>query len=111
QSGDFGTGRISIRVLPRGERESTLVVCMRLDLRAANYVARQLAKAARSINRSANMSLAYTLLLSLRREAETRAGYKPPANAKVALHKPVLDMGPLFPLLLRGDLVLLDMDG
>jgi hypothetical protein len=111
QSGDFGKGRISLRVLPRGAQESLLVISMRLDLRTANYVARQLAQAARSINRSANMSLAYTMLLSFRREAEQRAGYAAPARSAVALHKPELATGPLLPLLSRGDLVLLDMSG
>lgn len=111
QSGDFGAGRITLRVLPRGERESLLVVAMRLDLRAANYVARQLARAARSINRSANMSLAYTLLLSSRREAENRAKYKPAGAPAPQLHKPALATDAIIPLLMRGDLVLLDMRG
>lgn len=111
QSGDFGTGRISLRVLPRGARESLLVISMRLDLRNANYVARKLALAARSINRSANMSLAYTMLLSFRREAEKRIGSTPQARAAAALHKPALDTNALLPMLGRGDLVLLDMAG
>ena len=111
QSGDFGAGRITLRVLPRGPKESLLVVAMRLDLRAANYVARKLAKAARSINRSANMSLAYTLLLSARREAERRAGYRDPGTAAPVLHKPQLAAGDLLPLLVRGDLIMLDMRG
>jgi hypothetical protein len=111
QSGDFGAGRITLRVLPRGERECMLTIAMRLDLRAANYVARKLAKAARSINRSANMSLAYTLLLSTRREAETRAGYKDQGATAPQLHKPQFAAADLLPLLVRGDLVLLDMRG
>lgn len=111
QSGDFGTGRISMRVLPRGERESLVVVSMRLDLRTANYVARKLARAARSINRSANMSLAYTMLLSFRREAETRAGYQHVAGVARELRKPALDLRSALPMLARGDLVLLDMSG
>ena len=111
QSGDFGVGRMSLRVLPRGAQESLLVVSMRLDLRTANYVARRLARAARSINRSANMALAYTMLLSFRREAEARARYTPPAPATTALHKPAFDARGALPLLVRGDLVLLDMSG
>jgi hypothetical protein len=111
QSGDFGTGRIALRVLPRGARESLLVVSMRLDLRNANYVARKLALAARSINRSANMSLAYTMLLSFRHEAEKRSGSTPPARSAAALHKPALATNALLPMLGRGDLVLLDMSG
>ena len=111
QSGDFGAGRITIRVLPRGPKESLLTVAMRLDLRASNYVARKLAKAARSINRSANMSLAYTLLLSTRREAERRAGHRDPGTAVPALRKPQFAPGDLIPLLVRGDLIMLDMRG
>jgi hypothetical protein len=110
QSGDFGTGRISLRVLPRGPQESLLSVSMRVDLRTANYVARKLASAARSINRSANMSLAYTMLLSFRHEAERLAGFEAkPRDAN--LHKPALDLGGALPMLLRGDLVMLDMSG
>jgi hypothetical protein len=124
QSGDLGTGRMSIRVLPRGERESLLVVSMRIDLREANYVARQLARAGRSINRTANMSLTYTMLLSLRHEAERRAGVTPAPRSDSgtapalrggassgSLYKPELDPKAVLPLLARGDLVLLDMSG
>jgi hypothetical protein len=110
-SGDFGTGRISLRILPRGPREALLSVSLRLDLRTANYVARQLASAARSVNRSADMALAYTMLLSFRHEAEHRAGYKAPAAAPSTLHKPAIDPTAVLPLLARGDLVLLDMSG
>ena len=111
QSGDLGTGRISIRVLPRGEHESLLCVSMRLDLRTANYVARKLAGAGRSINRTANMSLTYAMVLSLRREAERRAGFTPAQHDAGELHKPAFDAKALRPLLERGDLVLLDMTG
>lgn len=110
-AGDLGTGRTAIRVLPHGERECLLVISMRVDLRNANYVARQIAKAARSMNRSANMSLASAMMLSLRREAEKRAGYQPPARAAAGLTKPALDAQTALPLLMRGDLVLLDMTG
>jgi hypothetical protein len=111
QSGDLGTGRISIRVLPRGDRESLLCISMRLDLRTANYVARKLAAAGRSINRSANMSLTYAMALSLRREAERRAGFTPAEPGETELHKPAFDAKALRPLLERGDVVLLDMSG
>jgi hypothetical protein len=102
---------MSLRVLPRGATASLLVLSMRLDLREANYVTRELAKAARSINRSANMALAYTLVLSTRREAERRAGHAPSAGAPATLHKPALDMATALPLLARGDLVLMEMSG
>ena len=114
QSGDFGRGRMSLRVLPRPDGSSLLSLAMRLDLREANYVTRELAKAARSINRSANMALAYTLVLSAQQQAERNAGYKSPARAPVAadaLHKPVLDLPTALPLLVRGDLVFMEMSG
>ncbi len=111
QSGDFGTGRMVLRVLPRGPQESLLSISMRLDLRTSNYVARKMAQAARSMNRSANMSLAYTMLLSFRREAEKRAGKAPDTREKPALQKPAFDVVRALPLLARGDLVMLDMTG
>ena len=111
QSGDLGKGRMSIRVWPRGEKESLLVVSMRIDLREANYVARALARAGRSINRTANMSLTYSMVLSLRHEAERRAGFAAPAQPKQELHQPELDKRTVLPLLARGDLVLLDLTG
>ncbi len=111
QSGDFGTGRITLRVLPHGTSESLLCVSLRLDLRTANYIARQLASAARSVNRTADMSLTYAMVLSFRHEAERRAGYRAPAQPARALHEPVVDKRAVLPLLLRGDLVLLEMNG
>jgi hypothetical protein len=111
QSGDFGTGRISIRVWPHGEQQSLLCISLRLDLRSANFVARKLAEAAHSINRSANMSLTYAMLLSFRREAEHRAGYSDPARTAGELRQPPVDIGAIMPLLQRGDVVLLNMTG
>lgn len=111
QSGDLGTGRISIRVLPRSAHESLLVVSMRIDLRTANYVARRLALAARSINRTANMALTFAMSLGFRHEAERRAGYKTPPRTAEDLHKPALEDRAMMPLLVRGDLLLLDMSG
>jgi len=40
--------------------------------RKANYVARQLAKAARSVNRSANLALAVSMAMHLQQQAELR---------------------------------------
>jgi hypothetical protein len=111
QSGDFGKGRMSLRVLPRGDASCLLSLSMRLDLREANYVTRELAKAARSINRSANMALAYTLVLSARQEAERKAGRARSAGTATALYKPTLDLRTALPLLARGDLVFMDMNG
>ncbi|MGD8858698.1 MAG: SRPBCC family protein [Myxococcales bacterium] len=111
QHGDLGRGRMSLRVLPRGPARSLLVVSMRLDLREANYIARQVAKAARSVNRAANMSLAYSMLLSFRREAERRAGHVHAAGEAPPLGKPPVNHARILPLLVRGDLVVLDMRG
>jgi len=111
QSGDLGTGRMLMKVIPAGDNRSLLVLSTRIDLRTANYVARQMAAAARSINRSANMSLAYAMLLSFRREAETRAGHTLPTNAAPELARPEMNRRALLPLLTRGDLVLFNMTG
>jgi hypothetical protein len=109
--GDLGTGRFSIRVLNKGTRRSLLVFSVRLDLRRSNYVLSQMAKASRSVNRSANLALACTMMLSIKREAERRAGLKEPAAKVHSLDKPPLDLKKLAPLLIRGDLVFFDMDG
>jgi len=111
QSGDLGTGRMLFKVIPQSPTRSLLVLSTRVDLRTANYIARQLATAARSINRSANMALAYAMLLSFRREAETRSGHAIAQTAAPELSRPELDRRALLPLLTRGDLVLFNMTG
>ena len=114
QGGDFGTGRIVIRVLPKhgSPQESLLLVSLRLDLRQSNYIARQIARAARSVNRSANMALAYTMLLSFRREAERETGYAEPiASGPSVLQRPEVELRRLVPLLLRGDVLMMEMPG
>lgn len=98
--GDLGEGRIAWRVLPDGEGRSLVLLSMRLDLRDANYLSRQMAAAARSVNRSANMSLAYLMLLGVEREAEQ--GRAPEAASTTPA---TFDVPSLLPLLERGDLV------
>ncbi len=110
-TGDLGAGRFSLRLYPVSAHRTLAVLSIRMDMRRANYVVRQMAKATRSINRSANISLAATTLLSLRRAVEKRAGYKPKAGAVRTLGKPSLDPKVFLPLLARGDVVLLDMSG
>jgi hypothetical protein len=110
QSGDLGQGRMAIRVRPRGPHKCIVVLSARLDLRQSNYIARSIAKASRSINRSANMSLAYAMMLSLQREAERRAGYQRPARPPTPLSPPAVELRKVLPLLTRGDLVLLDVN-
>ncbi|MDD9972275.1 MAG: hypothetical protein OXR73_38880, partial [Myxococcales bacterium] len=110
QSGDFGTGRMTIRILPRG-RQSLLVLSLRLDLRRANYIARQAAQAARSVNRSANMALGYTMLMSFKRRAEGKAVAGTLANLAGPISRPAVDERSLWPLLARGDVVISHMRG
>jgi len=120
QDGDLGKGRYLFRVYPRGA-DSLLVLSLRLDLREANYVARQVAKAARSVARSANISLGYSMALHTRAEAERldRATHTKPGDAAQPaaptlslkakeLRKPDVDMARIGPLLNRGDLLLFD---
>ncbi len=111
QSGDLGTGRMLMKVIPVSATRSMLVLSTRIDLRTANYIARQMAAAARSINRSANMSLAYAMLLSFRRDAEKRPGHTIADVQAPELSRPALDKRAVLPLLTRGDLVLFDMTG
>ena len=100
----LGRGRMLFRVHPRGA-DSLLVLSLRLDLREANFVARQVAKAARSVNRSANIGLAFSMALHTREEAERREHPNngvASANANApALHKPPIDLPRLAPLLSR----------
>ncbi len=117
QEGDLGRGRFLFRIHPQGPKQSLLVMSMRLDLRKANYVARQMAKAARSVNRSANLALSFSMALHFREQAERQsggtAGVVPAAKATTvpALEKPSIDMRPLFPLLERGDLLFFEGQG
>jgi carbon monoxide dehydrogenase subunit G len=109
--GDMGRGRFLIRVYHESAKSSLLLVSMRLDLREANYVARQMAKAARSINRSANLSLTMSMVLNLRREAERRAGITAAKVALTGIEKPVYDLKALASMLSRGDLLFFHMAG
>jgi hypothetical protein len=112
ENGDLGRGRTLFRIHPR-PNGSLLVLSMRLDLREANFVARQVANAARSVNRSANIALAFSMALRLRGEAERLAGL-PKLNASAdrpALHKPSADVARLAPLLQRGDLLFFESSG
>lgn len=111
QHGDLGQGRMLIRIRPRSAQRSVVVLSMRLDLRRANYIARQLARASRSVNRSANMSLLFAMGLSLKREAERVAKRSVPKLPPRPFGLPEVDMRAVIPLLTRGDLVMLDVDG
>jgi hypothetical protein len=112
EEGDLGRGRFLYRIHPRPDG-SLLVLSMRLDLREANFVARQVAAAARSVNRSANVALAFSLALRVRSEAERIAGLAKPAvnPALPALRKPQVELAKIAPLLQRGDLLFFDASG
>lgn len=110
QEGDLGRGRMLFRVHPHGA-DSLLVVSLRLDLRDANFVARQIAKAARSVNRSANIALAFSMALHTQLESERREPRTRAALPSAAFHKPDVDMQRLIPLLNRGDLLFFETQG
>ena len=75
-------------------------------------MARQVAKAASSVNRSANIALAFSMALNTRTEAERRTpGLAAPSATAPNLHKPNVDVGRLAPLLNRGDLLLFEGRG
>lgn len=111
--GDLGSGRTLWRVLPRGADRSLLISSSRIDFRDANYIARQLAAASMSMNRTANISISFAMLLRTRMEAETRAGH-PPSPLAVPPGDPVrpaIDGVSLEPVLGRGDLIWIETSG
>jgi hypothetical protein len=110
--GDLGIGRVMWRVYPEGPHKSLVVFSSRLDMRNANYITRQLASEGNAVNRTINVAVAMVTLLEVKAEAERRAGTH--VNGKFAtkpLRRPQVDMKALRPLLGRGDLVLMDLDG
>jgi hypothetical protein len=110
--GDLGIGRVMWRVYPEGTNKSLVVFSSRLDMRNANYITRQLASEGNAVNRTINVAVAMVTLLEVKAEAERRAGtYVDGKYARKSLRRPRIDMEALHPLLRRGDLVLLDLDG
>jgi hypothetical protein len=110
--GDLGIGRVMWRVYPEGPHKSLIVFSSRLDMRDANYITRQLASEGNAVNRTINVAVAMVTLLEVKAEAERRAGtYVDGKFATKPLRRPRVDMTALRPLLGRGDLVLLDLDG
>ena len=110
--GDLGIGRVMWRVYPEGPNKSVIVFSSRLDMRDANYITRQLSAEGNAVNRTINVAVAMVTLLEVKSEAERRAGTH--VNGKFAakpLRRPRVDMEALRPLLGRGDLVLMDLDG
>jgi hypothetical protein len=110
--GDLGIGRVMWRVYPDGPGKSLVVFSSRLDMRNANYITRQLASEGNAVNRTINVAVAMVTLLEVKAESERRAGTS--VNGKFAqkpLRRPKIDMQALHPLLGRGDLVMMDLDG
>jgi len=110
--GDLGIGRVMWRVYPEGRDKSLIVFSSRLDMRDANYITRQLASEGNAVNRTINVAVAMVTLLEVKAEAERRAGTSIDGRfATKALRRPRVDMNALHPLLGRGDLVFMDLDG
>jgi hypothetical protein len=109
ERGQMGEGRLLWRVLPVGPKRSLVSLSMRVDMRDANFVMRQLDAAARSINRSVNIALAHVMLLGTKREAERRAGTIPKLPASVPFDAPKVDLAQLSPLLDRADLMMMEL--
>ncbi len=109
EHGHLGEGRLMWRVFPAGEKRSMVVLAMRVDMREANFVMRQLETAARSINRSVNLALCYVMMLGTKREAERRAGAVQARPTSVAFDAPQLDLKGLKKVLGRADLLLMEL--
>jgi hypothetical protein len=109
ERGQLGEGRLLWRVFPAGEKRSLMMLAMRVDMREANFVMRQLEAAARSVNRSVNLALCYVMALGTQREAERRAGTSPKLSSQVAFSPPEVDLPKLKKLLGRADLLLMEL--
>lgn len=110
--GELGIGRVSWRVHSDGPGRSLVVFSSRLDMRDANYITRQLASQGNAVNRTINVAVATVTLLEIKAEAERRQGVSKPKRVPPRpLIRPNVDMRALGPMLRRGDLVLLDLEG
>jgi Polyketide cyclase / dehydrase and lipid transport len=109
ERGQLGEGRLLWRILPLGKQRSLVMLSMRIDMRDANFVMRQLDAAARSVNRSVNIALCHVMVLGAKREAEQRAGKQPVLLEQIALEPPKVDLPKLSKLLGRADLLLMEL--
>jgi hypothetical protein len=109
ERGQLGEGRLMWRVIPVSPQRSLVSLSMRVDMRDANFVMRQLDAAARSVNRSVNIALCYVMLLGAKREAERQTGRTPTLPAEVAFQPPKVNLAKLHGLLGRGDLLLMEL--
>lgn len=110
--GDLGAGRTVWRVLPRGDR-ALLMTSSRMDFRDANYIARQLASASSSMNRTVNIAINFAMILRTRMEAERRAGRTRPALTIPAgdPERPPIDAIALEGMFGRGDVMWVETNG
>jgi hypothetical protein len=108
ERGALGEGRLMWRVFPVSEKRSMVMLAMRVDMRDANFVMRQLDAASRSVNRSINLALCYVMLLGTSHEAERRAGAAPVAH-QVVFAPPKIDLTKYRKLLGRADLLLMEL--
>jgi hypothetical protein len=96
------------RVFPVSPKRSMVMLAMRVDMRDANFVMRQLDAAARSVNRSVNLALCYVMLLGTAHEAERRAGATPVPH-QVVFAPPKVDRAKYKKLLGRADLLVMEL--
>lgn len=109
ERGHLGEGRLMWRVYPVNPKRSLMLLSMRVDMREANFVMRQLKNAAKSVNRSVNLALCYVMALGTKREAETRVGAPNKLPASVPFEAPPVDLRKFKTLLGRADLLLLEL--
>lgn len=105
--GDLGSGRTVWRVLPRPNGHSLVMTSSRLDLRDANYIARQLAAGGSVVSRSVNIALSFSMLLRTRGRAEERVDFHRPALAAATGEpaRPPIDLLAVERIFDRGDLL------
>jgi ribosome-associated toxin RatA of RatAB toxin-antitoxin module len=111
ERGQLGEGRIMWRIFPVSAKRSMVVLSLRVDMRDANFVMRQLDAAARSVNRSVNIALSYVMLLGTKREAERVAGAPDTlaASTSSTLSLPAVDVEALKPVLERADVLFMEL--
>ncbi|HJL19221.1 MAG TPA: SRPBCC family protein, partial [Sandaracinaceae bacterium LLY-WYZ-13_1] len=103
-AGDLGRGREVWRVLPRGPDASLLLLSSRIDARGASGLGRTSLR----LNRAIEVATSVGLALRMAEGAERRAGVSSSDPGDAPLTRPPIDLGPLEPLMRRGDLFWLE---
>lgn len=110
--GDLGVGRFLWRIYPESDDSCIVVFSSRIDMRNANYLSQRMASGGNSVNRTVNIALSMTMLLATSDEAERMNGTTAPTPEEFApLTRPQLNPLAYLPLLSRGDLVFMHIDG